>query len=229
MLPACAADDTDAAMPRVTYTIDPVRGEKEQMTITAIQVKDLREKTGAAMMDCKRALEQTSGNEEKAITILREKGLLVAAKREGKQASEGRVEAYIHAGGKIGVLLELNCETDFVAKTDDFQQLARELAMQIAAANPTYVDRTEVPEAVIEQEKEIYRTKAQNEGKPAQAIDKIVAGQVEKFFETVCLLDQPNIREPKQKVIDLINERVGKVGEKIVVRRFARYKVGTEA
>jgi elongation factor Ts len=199
------------------------------MTISATQVKDLREKTGAAMMDCKRALEQTGGNEERAITILREKGLLVAAKREGKQASEGRVEAYIHAGGKIGVLLELNCETDFVAKTDDFQQLARELAMQIAAANPIYVDRTEVPESVIEQEKEIYRTKAQNEGKPAQAIDKIVAGQVEKFFETVCLLDQPNIREPKQKVIDLINERVGKVGEKIVVRRFARYKVGTEA
>jgi elongation factor Ts len=199
------------------------------MTITATQVKDLREKTGAAMMDCKRALEQTGGNEERAITILREKGLLVAAKREGKQASEGRVEAYIHAGGKIGVLLELNCETDFVAKTDDFQQLARELAMQIAAANPIYVDRTEVPEAVIEQEKEIYRTKAQNEGKPAQAIDKIVAGQLEKFFETVCLLDQPNIREPKQKVIDLINERVGKVGEKIVVRRFTRYKVGTEA
>jgi elongation factor Ts len=198
------------------------------MTISATQVKDLREKTGAAMMDCKRALEQTGGNEERAITILREKGLLVAAKREGKQASEGRVEAYIHAGGKIGVLLELNCETDFVAKTDDFQQLARELAMQIAAANPIYVDRTEVPESVIEQEKEIYRTKAQNEGKPAQAIDKIVAGQVEKFFETVCLLDQPNIREPKQKVIDLINERVGKVGEKIVVRRFARYKVGTE-
>jgi elongation factor Ts len=199
------------------------------MTITATQVKDLREKTGAAMMDCKRALEQTGGNEERAITMLREKGLLVAAKREGKQASEGRVEAYIHAGGKIGVLLELNCETDFVAKTDDFQQLARELAMQIAAANPIYVDRTEVPESVIEQEKEIYRTKAQNDGKPAQAIDKIVAGQVEKFFETVCLLDQPNIREPKHKVIDLINERVGKVGEKIVVRRFARYKVGTEA
>jgi elongation factor Ts len=199
------------------------------MTITATQVKDLREKTGAAMMDCKRALEQTAGNEEKAITILREKGLLVAAKREGKQASEGRVEAYIHAGGKIGVLLELNCETDFVAKTDDFQQLARELAMQIAAANPTYVERSEVPEAVIEQEKEIYRTKAQNEGKPAQAIDKIVAGQLEKFYETVCLLDQPNIREPKQKVIDLINERVGKLGERIVVRRFARYKVGTEA
>src|SRR5262249_22324051 len=199
------------------------------MTISATQVKDLREKTGAAMMDCKRALEQTGGNEERAITVLREKGLLVAAKREGKQASEGRVEAYIHAGGKIGVLLELNCETDFVAKTDDFQQLARELAMQIAAANPLYVERSEVPEAVIEQEKEIYRTKALNEGKPAQAIDKIIAGQLAKFYETVCVLDQPNIREPKQKVIDLINERVGKLGERIVVRRFARYKVGTEA
>jgi elongation factor Ts len=199
------------------------------MTISATQVKDLREKTGAAMMDCKRALEQSGGNEERAITVLREKGLLVAAKREGKQASEGRVEAYIHAGGKIGVLLELNCETDFVAKTDDFQQLARELAMQIAAANPLYVERSEVPEAVIEQEKEIYRTKALNEGKPAQAIDKIIAGQVEKFYETVCLVDQPSIRDPKRKVADLINERVGKLGERIVVRRFARYKVGTEA
>jgi elongation factor Ts len=199
------------------------------MTISATQVKDLREKTGAAMMDCKRALEQTGGNEERAITLLREKGLLVAAKREGKQASEGRVEAYIHAGGKIGVLLELNCETDFVAKTDDFQQLARELAMQIAAANPTFVERSEIPEAVIEQEKEIYRTKALNEGKPAQAIEKIIAGQVEKFYETVCLVDQPSIRDPKRKVADLINERVGKLGERIVVRRFARYKVGTEA
>jgi elongation factor Ts len=198
------------------------------MAISATQVKDLREKTGAAMMDCKRALEQTAGNEEKAIVILREKGLAVAAKREGKTASEGRVEAYIHAGGKIGVLLELNCETDFVARNEDFAALARELAMQVAAGNPTYLERSQVPEEVIEREKEIYRTKALNEGKPEQALDRIVAGQVEKFFETSCLMEQPYIREPKQKVQDIINERIGRIGEKIVVRRFTRYRVGAE-
>jgi elongation factor Ts len=198
------------------------------MAINATQVKDLREKTGAAMMDCKRALEQTEGDEAKAIVILREKGLAVAAKREGKTASEGRVEAYIHAGGKIGVLIELNCETDFVAKTDDFATLARDLAMQIAAHNPTYVDRSQVPEEVLEREKEIYRTKAINEGKPEQALDRIVAGQVEKFYEMACLMDQPYIREPKQKIQDIVNERIGRIGEKIVVRRFTRYRVGTE-
>jgi elongation factor Ts len=199
------------------------------MAISATQVKDLREKTGAAMMDCKRALQETDGNEEKAITILREKGLLVAAKREGKQASEGTVTSYIHAGGKIGVLIELNCETDFVARTDDFQTLAKDLAMQIAAANPTYVDRSEVPESVLEQEKEIARQKAINEGRPEAALEKIVAGQVEKFYERESLVDQPSIREPKRKIQDLINECVGKTGERIVVRRFARYRVGTEA
>src|ERR1041385_265162 len=153
------------------------------MAISATQVKDLREKTGAAMMDCKRALEQTEGNEQQAIVILREKGLAGAAKREGKTASEGRIESYIHAGGKIGVLLELNCETDFVARNEDFGALARELAMQVAAGNPTYVERSQVPEEVIEREREIYRTKALNEGKPEQALDRIVAGQVEKFIE----------------------------------------------
>jgi elongation factor Ts len=198
------------------------------MAISATQVKDLREKTGAAMMDCKRALEQTQGDEQKAIVILREKGLAVAQKREGKVASEGRVEAYIHAGGKIGVLLELNCETDFVARNDEFITLARELAMQVAAANPSYVERSQVPAEVIEREKEIYRTKALNEGRPEQALDRIVAGQLEKFYETVCLLDQPYIREPKQKVQEIINERIGRIGEKIVVRRFTRYRVGAE-
>jgi elongation factor Ts len=198
------------------------------MAISATQVKDLREKTGAAMMDCKRALEQTEGDEQRAIVILREKGLAVAAKREGKTASEGRVEAYIHAGGKIGVLLELNCETDFVARNEDFGALARDLAMQVAASNPTYVDRSQVPEDVIEREKEIYRTKARNEGRPEQALERIVTGQVEKFFETVCLMDQAYIREPKQKVQDIVNERIGRIGEKIVVRRFTRYRVGAE-
>jgi len=198
------------------------------MAISATQVKDLREKTGAAMMDCKRALEQTEGNEQQAIVILREKGLAVAAKREGKTASEGRIEAYIHAGGKIGVLLELNCETDFVARNEDFGALARELAMQVAAGNPTYVDRSQIPAEVIEQEREIYRAKALNEGKPEQALERIVAGQVEKFIETSCLMEQPYIREPKQKIQDMINERIGRIGEKIVVRRFVRYRVGAE-
>jgi elongation factor Ts len=198
------------------------------MAISATQVKDLREKTGAAMMDCKRALEQTEGDEKQAIVILREKGLAVAAKREGKTAGEGRIESYIHAGGKIGVLLELNCETDFVARNEDFGALARELAMQVAAGNPTYLERSQVPEEVIEREKEIYRTKALNEGKPEQALDRIVAGQVEKFFETSCLMEQPYIREPKQKIQDIINERIGRIGEKIVVRRFVRYRVGAE-
>lgn len=198
------------------------------MAISATQVKDLREKTGAAMMDCKRALEQTNGDEKEAIVILREKGLAVAAKREGKTASEGRIESYIHAGGKIGVLLELNCETDFVARNEDFGALARELAMQVAAGNPTYVERSQIPPEVIEQEREIYRVKAQNEGKPEQALDRIVAGQVEKFIESSCLMEQPYIREPKQKIQDIINERIGRIGEKIVVRRFVRFRVGAE-
>jgi elongation factor Ts len=197
------------------------------MAISATQVKDLREKTGAAMMDCKRALEQTEGNEQQAIVILREKGLAVAAKREGKTASEGRIESYIH-GGKIGVLLELNCETDFVARNEDFGALARELAMQVAAGNPTYVDRSQVPEDIIEREREIYRAKALNEGRPEQALDRIVSGQVEKFIEMSCLMEQPYIREPKQKVQDIVNERIGRIGEKIVVRRFVRYRVGEE-
>jgi elongation factor Ts len=198
------------------------------MTITSNQVKELREKTGAGMMDCKRALEETGGDSEKALVILREKGLAAAAKREGRQASEGIAEAYIHPGGKIGVLVEVNCETDFVARTEDFQRLAREIAMQIAAANPSYVERSQVPEEVVEQEKEIYRQKAVNDGRPAAAIDKIVAGQVEKFYESICLLDQPYVRDPKKKVQDLLNEATAKIGERLVVRRFVRYRVGTE-
>jgi elongation factor Ts len=198
------------------------------MTISPSQVKELREKTGAGMMDCKRALEETGGDSDKALVILREKGLAAAAKREGRQASEGIAEAYIHPGGKIGVLVEVNCETDFVARNEDFQKLSREIAMQIAASNPTYVDRSQVPEEVIEQEKEIFRQKALNEGRPAAAIEKIVGGQVEKFYETVCLLDQPYVRDPKKKVQDLLNEAVAKIGERIVVRRFVRYRVGTE-
>ena len=199
------------------------------MAITAEKVRDLREKTGAGMMDCKRALEQTNGDEDAAIKILREKGQATAAKREGKVASEGRCEAYIHMGGKIGVLVELNCETDFVARNEQFAELAREIAMQIAAANPIYVSREEVPAEVVEREQEIYRQKARNEGKPEAALEKIVTGQLEKYFETVCLLEQPYIRANKQTVQELITEAVGKLGEKIVVRRFTRYRVGEGA
>jgi elongation factor Ts len=199
------------------------------MAITAEKVRDLREKTGAGMMDCKRALEQTGGNEDAAIKILREKGKATAAKREGKVASEGLCEAYIHGGGKIGVLVELNCETDFVARNEAFRELAREIAMQIAAANPVYIERSEVPGEVIEREQEIYRQAARNEGKPEQALDKIVSGRLEKYYETVCLLEQPYIRDPKRTVQDLVNEQLGKLGEKIVVRRFTRYRVGEGA
>src|SRR5439155_5728103 len=164
------------------------------MAISAEMERDLREKTGAGMMDCKRALEQTSGDEQAAIKSLREKGQATAAKREGRVASEGRCEAYIHMGGKIGVLVELNCETDFVARNESFAELGREIAMQIAAANPIYIDRAEVPEEVVEREQEIFRQAAINEGKPEQALEKIVAGRLEKYFQTNCLLDQPYIR-----------------------------------
>jgi elongation factor Ts len=199
------------------------------MAITAESVRDLREKTGAGMMDCKRALEAAEGNEEAAIKILREKGQATAQKREGKVASEGRCEAYIHMGGKIGVLVELNCETDFVARNEEFQELAREIAMQIAAASPIYVSRDEVPAEVIEREREIYRQKAINEGKPEAALDKIVTGMVEKYLQTVCLVEQAYIRDPKRTVQERINETLGKLGEKIVVRRFTRYRVGEGA
>src|SRR5260370_14845637 len=190
------------------------------MAITADKVRDLREKTGAGMMDCKRALEETSGDEAAAIKILREKGQATAAKREGKIASEGRCEAYIHMGGKIGVLVELNCETDFVARNESFIELAREIAMQIAAANPLYLERSEVPAEVIEREKEIFRQAAINEGKPQQALDKIVEGRLEKFFQDHCLMEQADIRSHKQTDRDLINEQPGKLGEPIVLPPF---------
>jgi elongation factor Ts len=199
------------------------------MAITAEKVRDLREKTGAGMMDCKRALEQTGGDEAGAIKLLREKGQATAAKREGKVAAEGRCEAYIHMGGKIGVLVELNCETDFVARNEQFIELAREIAMQIAAGNPIYIGRAEVPAEVIEREQEIYRQKALNDGKPEAALDKIVAGMIEKYYETNCLLEQPYIRANKQTIQELITETVGKLGEKIVVRRFSRFRVGEGA
>jgi translation elongation factor Ts len=189
-------------------------------------VKDLRERTGAGMMDCKKALTETDGDLEKAVDFLREKGLAAAAKRAGKVAAEGVVEAYIHGGGRIGVLLELNCETDFVAKTDDFRSLAKDLAMQVAAANPGYVRREEVPEEIIAHEREVLRVQAMNEGKPANIAEKMVTGRLEKYYKENCLLEQPFIKDPDTTVTQLITAKIAKIGENISVRRFVRFQLG---
>jgi elongation factor Ts len=194
--------------------------------ITAEMVKELRERTGAGMMDCKKALTETQGDMEKAIDFLREKGLAAAAKKAGRVAAEGVVEAYIHGGGRIGVMVELNCETDFVAKTDDFKALARDIAMQIAAANPTVVRREEVPEEMLEHEKEVLRAQALNEGKPANIVEKMVVGRIEKYYKEVCLMEQAFIKDPDKTVTQLINEKISKIGENISIRRFTRYQLG---
>jgi elongation factor Ts len=195
------------------------------MTVTADKVKELREKTGAGMMDCKKALSDSSGDMEKAIDMLRQKGLATATKKAGRTASEGLVASYIHMD-KLGVLVELNCETDFVAKTEDFKGLVKDIAMHIAAANPAYISREDVPHDVIEREKEIY--KAQVANKPPQVVEKIIEGKVEKFFADTCLLEQVFIKDPegKKKIKDLITERIAKLGENIVLRRFARFQLG---
>jgi len=192
-------------------------------TISADMVKELREKTGAGMMECKKALTESNGDFEKAMTFLRRKGLASASKKAGRAASEGLVGAYIHMD-RIGVLVELNCETDFVARTADFRNLLKDIAMHIAAASPTYVSREEVPQSVIEREKEIYGSQAA--GKQAQVVEKIVEGKMEKFFADVCLLDQIFIKDEKMKVKDLVVEKIAKLGENIVVKRFARFQVG---
>lgn len=194
--------------------------------ISANLVKELRERTGAGMMDCKKALEEANGDIEKAIEILREKGLAAAAKRAGRITAEGLVEAYIHGGGRIGVLLEINCETDFVAKTEEFKELAKDIAMQIAASKPLYVSREEVPEEVVEKEKSILRAQALNEGKPEKIVEKMVEGRIEKFYKEVCLLEQPFIKDPDKSVQQLITEKIAKIGENISVRRFVRYELG---
>jgi len=194
--------------------------------ITSQMVKELRERTQAGMMDCKRALEATGGDMEKAIEYLREKGLAQAAKKAARVAAEGIVDAYIHGDGRIGVLVEVNCETDFVAKTEEFRELVREIAMQIAAMKAEYVDRSDVPQAVIEREREVQRTRALNEGKPEHVVDKIVEGRLEKFFQEVCLLEQPYMRDPDKTVRDLINEKIASMGENIRVRRFVRFERG---
>uniref|UniRef100_A0A7C5Z6C6 Elongation factor Ts n=1 Tax=Caldicellulosiruptor owensensis TaxID=55205 RepID=A0A7C5Z6C6_9FIRM len=194
--------------------------------ITAEMVKELREKTGAGMMDCKKALEDAGGDMDKAIELLRERGLAKAAKKASRVAAEGIVESYIHGNGRIGVLVEINCETDFVARNEEFRQFAKDIAMQIAAANPKYVSREEVPPEVIEKEKAILRQQALNEGKPENVVDRIVEGRLEKFFEEVCLLEQPWIKNPDMKIKDLLTEKIAKIGENIVIRRFARFERG---
>lgn len=195
------------------------------MSVTASTVKELRERTGAGMMDCKKALVETNGDIEKAIDLLREKGLSQAAKKSGRIAAEGLVDAYIH-GGRIGVLVEVNSETDFVAKTDEFQQFVKDIAMQVAAANPSYVSKEDVPEDVIQKEKEILSQQARNEGKPEHIIEKMVEGRINKFYEQVCLLEQTFIKDPDVKIKDLLNEKISKIGENLIIRRFERFEVG---
>lgn len=192
--------------------------------ISAKLVSELRQKTGAGLMECKKALAEVEGDVEKAEMLLRKKGIATAAKKAGRATSEGLIESYIHLGGKVGVLLELNCETDFVAKTDDFKALAKDICLQIAAAMPTCVSREEVPAEEIEKEREVFAS--QLAGKPAHAVEKIMEGKLDKFFSAICLLEQPFVKNPDQTIRDLLNEQVTKLGENIVVRRFVRYQVG---
>jgi len=194
--------------------------------ITPEQVKELRAKTGAGIMDCKKALTETNGDMEKAIVILREKGLAKAAQKQSRSATEGIIESYIHGNGRIGVLVEVNCETDFVARNEEFRNLAKDLAMQVAASNPKYLSREDVPAEVIEKEREILRAQAINEGKPEKVVDKIVDGRMEKFFEENCLLEQPFIKDPDKKVSQLIMEKIAVIGENITVSRFVRFERG---
>jgi len=197
--------------------------------ITAELVKQLRDKTGAGMMDCKGALAESGGDMEKAIEILRKKGLASAAKRAGRATNNGIIGHYIHMGGKVGVLVELNCETDFVARTDDFQGLAREIAMHIAAADPRYVRREDVPADVLEKEREIYRAQFAGSGKPANVIEKIVDGKLDSFYTQVCLLDQPSVRDPNVTISQMVSAATAKTGENVTVSRFCRFKLGEHA
>ena len=198
------------------------------MASSAEQVKDLRERTGAGVMDCKAALEAAQGDPQGAVEYLRKKGLADAAKKSHREARDGVVVSYIHPGSKIGVLVEVNCETDFVARTEDFQQLVKDVAMQVAAANPTFVSREEVPGAVVEKEREIYRQQMADQKKPPQVIDKIIEGKLEKFYAESCLMEQPFIRDAsgKTRLKDMVDQATSKMGERIVVKRFARFQVG---
>ncbi|MCF7936936.1 MAG: translation elongation factor Ts [Synergistales bacterium] len=197
------------------------------MGVTMQEVKQLRGRTGAGIMDCKKALGECDGDIEKAIDFLREKGIAKAAKKAGREAAEGMVFSYIHMNGKVGTLVELNCETDFVARTDEFQQLGHELCLHIAAADPTYVSPDDVPGEDLEREKEIYRKQAAEEGKPEHILDKIAEGKVRKFYEESCLLEQNYVRDPDKKIKDLVKEHIAQLGENIVVGRFQRYAIGS--
>ena len=196
------------------------------MEITALMVKELRQKTGAGVMACKKALVEAEGDMDGAVKVLREKGTAVAAKRSGRDVPEGVVSAYIHAGDRIGVLLEVNCETDFVARTEDFKQLASDIAMQIAAKRPLYVKREDVPESEIEKEKDILKAQALNEGKPENVVDKIIEGRMKKFFSNVCLMEQEFIKDSDKTIADLMLEKISTIGENMVIRRFTRYELG---
>ncbi len=195
------------------------------MKITSQMVKELRDKTNAGMMDCKKALGETEGDLEKAVDLLRQKGLAVAAKRADRATSEGVVESYIHAGGKLGVMVEVGCETDFVAKTDDFKAFAKDIAMHIAAVSPISVSRNELPEEVVQREKDIYVNQALESGKPEQIVEKIVTGKMEKFIAEICLLEQKYVKDPDLTVQDLLNELIAKMGENISIKQFARFQI----
>jgi len=198
----------------------------DKMHIDSKLVKELRDRTGAGIMDCKKALVEAEGDIEKAIEILRKLGIAKAEKKLDREAKDGRIDAYIHPGAKLGVLIEVNCETDFVASTDEFKELVHNLAMQVAAANPIAVKREDIPKEIIEREKKIYEEQARKEGKPEKVIEKIVQGRLEKFYQEVCLLEQPYIKDPNITVYDLIKQYIAKLGENIVVKRFARFKIG---
>jgi elongation factor Ts len=198
------------------------------LEITAALVRELREKTNAGMMDCKQALQETSGNMDKAVDLLRQKGLATAMKRAGKQASEGLVHAYIHAGGRMGVLVEVNCETDFAAKSQDFQDFVKNVAMQIAATNPLGVSKEDVPQEAIERERAIYLAQARESGKPDNILEKMVDGKMRKYFQEVVLLEQAYVKDPDKTIQDYLNELLAKTGEKILIRRFVRFQLGAE-
>jgi len=214
----------------VTWVIKPAlqSGGDSAMEITAALVKELREKTGLGMMDCKHALVETKGDIEKAVEYLRKKGALKAAKRQGRATTEGRVGSYVHMTGKIGVLLELNCESDFVAKTEQFGELLKDLCMQIAASAPKWVSSSDIPEDVVTKEKEIYLAQARESGKPEKMLEKIAQGKLVKFYTEVCLLDQPFVKDPAKSVADLIKEKIAQLGENITVGRFVRFQLGSD-
>lgn len=199
------------------------------MAITAELVKQLRDKTGAGMMDCKAALTEAGGDMDKAVDILRKKGMATAAKRAGRATKDGMIGHYIHMGGKVGVLVEVNCETDFVARTDDFQNLAKEIAMHVAAADPRFVSREQVPEGELDKEKEIYRAQFAGSGKPAAVIDKIVEGKLGSFYAQICLLEQPSVRDPNLTIEQMLQAATAKTGENITISRFVRFKLGDHA